>query len=304
MLCQKTDKDNMTKEYDHLPFLSNQLGRVSTSEHQLFREEGVKGKGVGCIASQAMKRGELVLREFPQLFLPDDLAGTNLVQQTKSILKAFSVMSKEDQARYMRLYNIYSADCTKWSDKMRIDFQDIMGAMRQISFQSFSFEKAVRIWTIFRTNAFHKGVCLRMSRFNHSCRPNAQHFWNGDTKTRDLRALRRIKEGEELTVSYSGGLDLISRKERRARMKEAFNFECQCEACNLTKTEIQDESKTFQRYNKLKLKMAKIQGTVDLAFQSGETINVQDMMKVQAISLKKMFTLVKKIKTADKRIVL
>ena len=72
----------------------------------------------------------------------------------------------------------------------------------------------------------------------------------------------------------------------------------------MTETEIEDESKTVARYNQLKQKMAKLQVTVVLAFKSGETISVQDRMKVQAMCLKKMLTLVKKIKTVDKRIVL
>ena len=204
----------------------------------------------------------------------------------------------------MKLHNIFQADRTKWSNKMRTDFQDVMGATGQMTFPAISVEKAVKVWTIFRTNAFHNGVCLDMSRFNHSCHPNAQHFWNDDAKTRDLRALRGIEDGEELTVSYSNGLDLISRKERRARMKEAFNFDCLCDACDLTETQIQDESKTVEKYEKEKEKMAKLRTDVALAFKNVEPISVQDMMKVEATCLKKMYRLVKKIKTVDERVVL
>ena len=74
----------------------------------------MKGKGVGCIASHGIKKGDLVLRESPQLYLADKIANMNLVQQTESILKAFLGMATEDQEdRYMRLHDIYNADYTE-----------------------------------------------------------------------------------------------------------------------------------------------------------------------------------------------
>ena len=70
-------------------------------------------------------------------------------------------------------------------------------------FLEISSEEALKVMTIMDTNGFHNGVCLKMSRFNHSCQPNAQYFWNEDTNTRDVRALRDINQGEEITFSYS-----------------------------------------------------------------------------------------------------
>ena len=64
-------------------------------------------------------------------------------------------------------------------------------------------EIAVKVVEIKETNSFHNGVCLRMSRskfllynqtetdlllcrFNHSCRANAEHFWNEDLQAREV----------------------------------------------------------------------------------------------------------------------
>ena len=91
--------------------MSSKLGKLSTSSS--YTEEWVKGKGVGCIASHGIKKGDLVLRESPQLYLADKIANMNLVQQTESILKAFLGMATEDQDRYMRLHDIYNADYTE-----------------------------------------------------------------------------------------------------------------------------------------------------------------------------------------------
>lgn len=45
----------------------------------------------------------------------------------------------------------------------------------------------------------------------------------------ELRALRKICEGEELTVSYVDFLDTSA--ERQRKLKEHFYFECTCEHC-------------------------------------------------------------------------
>lgn len=45
----------------------------------------------------------------------------------------------------------------------------------------------------------------------------------------ELRALRKVSEGEELTVSYVDFLDTSA--ERSRKLKENFYFECSCESC-------------------------------------------------------------------------
>ena len=51
------------------------------------------------------------------------------------------------------------------------------------------------------------GLCIRISRVNHDCAPNAYHIFHkkrntdyGDTKT--LRVAKQIDRGEEITISY------------------------------------------------------------------------------------------------------
>ena len=98
--------------------------------------------------------------------------------------------------------------------------------MSKLTISGLSKEKAFEVWAIHSTNGFHNGVCLKMSRFNHSCRPNAQYFWNDDTNTRDLRALRKIKEGKEITVSYIHSM-LEPRGGRRSALRISSTFKNQ-----------------------------------------------------------------------------
>lgn len=45
----------------------------------------------------------------------------------------------------------------------------------------------------------------------------------------ELRALRKVSEGEEITVSYVDFLDTSA--ERRKKLQERFHFDCSCQHC-------------------------------------------------------------------------
>lgn len=75
-------------------------------------------------------------------------------------------------------------------------------------------------------------ICL----INYSCLPNAHNSWNSDTKCETIHAIRFIKEGEEITISYDkGGLSIS----RRAYLKDAFGFDCNCSLCILSLADLQ-----------------------------------------------------------------
>ena len=54
---------------------------------------------------------------------------------------------------------------------------------------------------------FFGGICLSISRVNHSCDPNAINYYDLETKTMILHAARNIAKGEEITISYTEFLD-------------------------------------------------------------------------------------------------
>lgn len=69
-------------------------------------------------------------------------------------------------------------------------------------------------------------ICL----INHSCLPNAHNNWNSDTKCETIHAIRYIKSGDEITISYDRAGPFDS---RRTYLKEAFGFGCDCSLCSL-----------------------------------------------------------------------
>ena len=64
-------------------------------------------------------------------------------------------------------------------------------------------EVAAKIIGIYNTNSVESGVCRLLSRVNHSCLPSAELVTNPDLETQDLRALRQINRGEEITANYA-----------------------------------------------------------------------------------------------------
>ena len=59
-------------------------------------------------------------------------------------------------------------------------------------------EKMIRIY---QNNVFADGLFLTCARMNHSCKPAVQMSSDDEVET-EVRALRAIKTGEEITVSY------------------------------------------------------------------------------------------------------
>ncbi|CAH0483102.1 unnamed protein product [Peronospora belbahrii] len=72
---------------------------------------------------------------------------------------------------------------------------------------------------------------------NHSCQPNCTWSNAGDSIL-EVRALRDIEEGEELTLSY---IDIdVERHERRKELRDTKHFDCFCERCAVPLSESVD----------------------------------------------------------------
>ena len=220
---------------------------------------------------------------------PDDASFS--YRYNENIMKAFLGMEPKDQKMYMQLHNNYAKeDTNEWSEGMVENLEAVMDATDNMTqFENISKEKAHLVWGIFEANSFHNGVCLAMSRFNHACQSNAQYFWNEDTNTRDIRALRKINKGEEITVNYEAPSWLKPTEERQRELKNKYNFVCNCAACDPTEAQIERES--IRKYTNLKKNLEVFQ-------QLGE-------LTAELACLEQMYSLaIEEIKTSSLRIVL
>uniref|UniRef100_A0A3Q0S7T5 [histone H3]-lysine(4) N-trimethyltransferase n=1 Tax=Amphilophus citrinellus TaxID=61819 RepID=A0A3Q0S7T5_AMPCI len=72
------------------------------------------------------------------------------------------------------------------------------------------------------------GLFPNLCLVNHDCWPNCTVILNHGKI--ELRALGKIAEGEELTVSYVDFLNLSA--DRQKKLKERYYFDCTCEHCS------------------------------------------------------------------------
>ena len=79
---------------------------------------------------------------------------------------------------------------------------------------------AAKIIGIYNTNSLEAGVCRLLSRVNHSCLPSAEMATNPDLESQDLRAIRQINLGEEITANYADLEDGLNQAELHILTRE------------------------------------------------------------------------------------
>jgi len=113
---------------------------------------------------------------------------------------------------------------------------DALGVADRLSVMELACADGPRTLTgVFYTNAVPGSpsdvglVCPTVSRFNHSCAPNASFYWVKSAGLEAVRALRHIPSGSEICVSY---IELAAPTDGRQRiLNSRFGFRCGCPVC-------------------------------------------------------------------------
>ena len=201
-------------------------------------------------------------------------------------------MNDRDKIQFMNLSNKYSVAKNLWTTNSLKYMAHVKDALNNLDLENINFEDAVKVCQVVNTNAFDNGVCLKISRFNHSCFANAEHFWNEDLKTRDVRAIKNIKEGEEICLNYQASSSYLTRAERQKNILELFHFSCHCVACDLPEQERNQLDIKCVRYKELVNKVNMYQ----MGFEetAGEAFEL--LCDKVLICLKEMYKLAKDMK--------
>ena len=193
-----------------------QVGGESTvAEKELAKIPGYKiantgDKGLGAFALQMFRRGDLIIAEAPLFSIrkQDDGGPIDL----KSIASAVHSLSSEEVKKYVSLKNA-DAEGGRYSNP----FSGIYST------------------NAYQTDSDRSGIFLEVSRFNHSCVPNARTSWNPEINRMRVYGLRDIAPGDEIFVSYLASRNVYgsSRAERQTRLMNRYMFTCACTACVL-----------------------------------------------------------------------
>lgn len=201
--------------------------------------------GLGLFSDRDVQRGELLFTEKPLvthgLDMNYDTRKNPVVSPNKSRLRSetnslsnqmeelVDDLSEADKAAYYALSCDIKANETGNYDARRI-FAD--------SFIPYNMNDVVG------NNCVYGGAVFAIaSRLNHSCIPNLQHSWDDVNEIELFFAAKDISKGEELTIAY---VDPVrKRRERQCDLWNIYNFECNCEACDVS--EAQRRMSDFRR---------------------------------------------------------
>ena len=164
----------------------------------------VKGKGLGLVALRDFAKGEVVLAERALVKVRNTSASASWTrQQAVSVLRQVSKMSGEERDGLLKL-------SARQDSKQPLVLRIVSNNCFNIDLRTF-------------------GVFLNISRINHSCAPNCIDSAGSDESEKIVLALRRIRRGEELSLSYLPATE--GSKAMRAAELKYWNFVCTCELC-------------------------------------------------------------------------
>jgi len=185
----------------------------------MVKDFGEKGRGL--VASKDLKVKDLIFKDISVacLNIPDQIHAINYVKYGKEVYDKISTLSDADQKTFFEL-----------SGSVKID--------EILSDPAFGFypEKYKRALSIYKNNSVGTGkkeeehLYLKYSMLNHSCDPNTIVDKSDlDGRRIELRAVKEIKVGEEVTTSYLDPWILLG--ERKEKKLESWNFQCKCDSC-------------------------------------------------------------------------
>ncbi|KAL7895696.1 hypothetical protein HDV63DRAFT_205228 [Trichoderma sp. SZMC 28014] len=89
---------------------------------------------------------------------------------------------------------------------------------------------------------------------NHSCQANAHKSWNANIERLTVHAIRDIKQGEEITISYLEILEPYAA--RQARLKRVL-IDCKCELCSAPRDRRQQSDDRIESVKMIEMGLVK-----------------------------------------------
>jgi len=173
----------------------------------------VPGKGKGLVASKDFKKGQVLFLETAAIVVQAPSLSVPLQELKDQISK----MSEEQKNKFYQL-----------TAKGKINPAQLASALR---------ENCLHELDIFLSNAIVKRInddemalFPSNSLMNHSCAPNVLQRYTSDADdVSEIRAIKDILKGEEVTQCYTRGL--MTSSQMKTMLQEVFRFDCKCGVC-------------------------------------------------------------------------
>ncbi|ELQ32885.1 hypothetical protein M0657_007004 [Pyricularia oryzae] len=184
---------------------SKWLSRTEPRDPAPYAVVDIPRKGKGVVATADIAKGELLFRERPVLvetMARPKYMGPN--HQSKLLERAWARLPPSERDAVLGLSHHSGAHVLR-------------GIMDSNTFG------------MTLSGVPHSGLFPRISRINHSCRPNVYVRYTRSTLELEVVAYRDISAGTELGVSYTP-LNMLSRDRRQVLLGWGFN--CTCQLCS------------------------------------------------------------------------
>ncbi|KAH9432168.1 hypothetical protein MCOR02_006873 [Pyricularia oryzae] len=226
-----------------------------------FRAQAIPGKGVGLVAKRPIAKGELVMAETPAILVHKLALEEATDVYFPSLELAVSKMTAATRKSFM-------------AQGTQGDFQGAMGIMDRLFTNSF--QMALSGVGADAKAGFHYGNFPNVSKLNHDCRPNMVFHIDNNLVHR-THAVRDIKPGEELTISYVDQMDPA--RDRQARTRSSLGFVCGCAHCSLSAAEAAASERRIRRIKKLEVGLGRaVEGGFDEAEAKKKIAMVEELL--------------------------
>ncbi|KAI1865136.1 hypothetical protein JX265_008183 [Neoarthrinium moseri] len=181
----KTTAFKDLKGYDHVKDLN-------AAESLRWRVEEVPGKGMGLIANRNLHAGDHIMSVSASIMIDYGLF-MDIGEDVRTQMQARAIRSLplNHQPAFL---NLSTHDAVQ-SFEEQVDRIILTNAFDISDREIVENPEGVEDQHFFT-------VFPEVSRMNHDCRPNAHYFWDPNTFTQNVYAIKPVTAGEEITISY------------------------------------------------------------------------------------------------------
>ena len=187
-----------------------------------------EGRGRGLVAARNIKTGDVILQDNPVITIAGEADTWEAGQQ---IREQVGKMREEERREFYRLTRMQKLlDISESFLSAAGDDQDHRAKAELVSL--YKEETAIFFNNDISSGGGSKSLYLSLALLNHSCQANSCWGGAGEGRALELRAVREVREGEELTVNYISVEGRYSdSQERRDRLRQGWDFLCDCRLC-------------------------------------------------------------------------
>ena len=184
------------------------------AENVPYKLVEIEGKGRGLVATKDLEVGDLVFKEKALLRLP--------TKAPEAFYEAaFSSLEPSIQPKLMNLHPFHSEFLQGYFANCPSNLLRSKILQAKFTANCFEVEDDAVPYQV-------EAVFEMLSMINHSCESNVMWFAEEVDKTRiEVRVCRRIKEGEEIVLSYISLSSFPLRQQRMDKLR-LWGFECRC----------------------------------------------------------------------------